>query len=438
MGVRPSVLLSAAAVSTSGPLATRHAGGRSAPTLKARSRRLRPTILRRRLSSFCCSSSSSLSSSSSSFSSSSAASNSNSSSPSPLTDLSSASIPASTSASTSASSTNSSYPWRDWSKSYHRFMDERPWQAVDDFYRALVRGDPSSWAHGLVPEPAFPDVGPDVRRRARKERFYILGIAYDGTAFEAFALNAHLDSVCGRIQNQIKNFLGGRLRIMVAGRTDKGVYGLGQILSFKTTKEIDLEKFSRAVFEDAKGRIRVWSSAYVHRSFNAWGDTESREYVYLFPLTPEEAQRKEKIERSCQILFGKLTNLTMSYNAFARRVKETENPDGKDVCTLLSCNITGASLPDGTPVIKIHLRGNRFLRQMVRVLVGTALWHACGQPWVWNIVDDVIPSGDPEMLLYNLAKSKDRTLTALAAPSSGLSLVSVKYPESHNEELTSE
>jgi len=64
-------------------------------------------------------------------------------------------------------------------------MDERPWQAVDDFYRALVRGDPSSWAHGLVPEPAFPDVGPDVRRRARKERFYILGIAYDGSILPA-------------------------------------------------------------------------------------------------------------------------------------------------------------------------------------------------------------------------------------------------------------
>jgi len=66
------------------------------------------------------------------------------------------------------------------------------------------------------------------------------------------------------------------------------------------------------------------------------------------------------------------------------------------------------------------------LRQMVRVLVGTVMWDACGNPWVWSDIPE-LAGMRPSSLLTRLSATHNRTFTAPPAPPNGLALASVDY-----------
>ena len=56
-----------------------------------------------------------------------------------------------------------------------------------------------------------------------------LDIAYDGTHFRGWALQPGLRTVQGTLEDALARILGGRLRLVVAGRTDAGVHASGQV-----------------------------------------------------------------------------------------------------------------------------------------------------------------------------------------------------------------
>jgi len=255
-------------------------------------------------------------------------------------------------------------PWRDNIEPgcYHDFVSSRPWHSIDDFYAKLIRGNPEAVDLGFLAKPNFPTDKPRPKNKQTKAMYYVLGIAYDGSAYESFALNRKIDSVVGRIKTQMRACFGKSWQIMVSGRTDRGVHGWGQILSFKTPDDLDLDALAKAIYADSDGKIRVWNSARFFRSFSAWSDTKWREYVYLFPLTDTEVERKHQICGSAQKLFDTVLNKSLSYDAFARRVKQRPDPDGKDLCTLYEAEVSAVDLGGGTTAIRIRLRGNRFLR----------------------------------------------------------------------------
>ena len=69
---------------------------------------------------------------------------------------------------------------------------------------------------------------------------YLLKIEYDGTKFVGWQTQKNGQSIQDKIENSLSKVLNSKIKIIGAGRTDKGVHALGQHANFKS--EIKIEK----------------------------------------------------------------------------------------------------------------------------------------------------------------------------------------------------
>ena len=69
---------------------------------------------------------------------------------------------------------------------------------------------------------------------------YLLKIEYDGTKFVGWQSQKNGKSIQDVIERVLKKIFKSKIRIVGAGRTDKGVHAFGQYANFKTDKKIDL------------------------------------------------------------------------------------------------------------------------------------------------------------------------------------------------------
>ena len=71
---------------------------------------------------------------------------------------------------------------------------------------------------------------------------YLLKIEYDGTSFVGWQYQKNGISVQEKIEKALSKIFKHQIRIIGAGRTDKGVHALGQYANFKVNKKIESEK----------------------------------------------------------------------------------------------------------------------------------------------------------------------------------------------------
>ncbi|KAL7543320.1 hypothetical protein ACHAWF_007389 [Thalassiosira exigua] len=253
------------------------------------------------------------------------------------------------------------------------------------------------------------------------------------------------------------------LEVKVAGRTDKGVSAIGQVCRVRTWTELEevesrvTDEFNRRTAATGLGaRIRsveVTGDEF-HPSFGAKG----RSYVYLVDLDEDSdgsdasdegdgragiaADLAPRMDRMLRALEGK----ELDYFAFSHGKVKTQTT----MCTLIRARAcvaewTGddADIDDGGPkgdvegigkrAICVELAGDRFLRRMVRILVGTALREAHGA----RIVEDREGSGEGgrrgegdegrDDALLRILSARDRRLRSRAAPPDGLVFVGAKF-----------
>ena len=68
---------------------------------------------------------------------------------------------------------------------------------------------------------------------------YLIRIEYDGSNFVGWQYQKNGRSIQDKIEKAIKKILRKKVRIIGAGRTDKGVHALSQCASFKVEKKIN-------------------------------------------------------------------------------------------------------------------------------------------------------------------------------------------------------
>ncbi len=160
---------------------------------------------------------------------------------------------------------------------------------------------------------------------------------------------------------------------MVLGRTDKGVYALGQVANFKIESEkLPIEKFSVALNSKLKNSIRIKSSEVVDDNFHSrysvhsktyryvinnseFGSAIFREFEYNFPIKLDVEKMKEAIK----YFVGE-----HDFKGFKASGTSSKN----SVRTIYD----GKVYQDGDR-INIELTGNGFLYNMVRIISGTLL-----------------------------------------------------------------
>jgi len=240
---------------------------------------------------------------------------------------------------------------------------------------------------------------------------YFIELSYNGGAYHGWQRQPNAISVQQVLEESLSKLLRENISMLGAGRTDSGVHARQMFAHFDLTTVIEDSK--ELVFllngflpnDIAIKKIhRVISSA--HARFDA--SERSYEYHIATVKDPFYAAFHHYLKNKPDIdLMNQATKILLAYEDF-----KCFSRSNTDVKTFL-CNIKTAEWrPEGTSLV-FYIRANRFLRNMVRAIVGTLLEIGFEK----RAVED----------MESIIKSRDRSQAGFSAPAKGLYLTEIFY-----------
>ena len=112
---------------------------------------------------------------------------------------------------------------------------------------------------------------------------YLLKVEYDGTNYSGWQYQKNGRSIQEKIENALYKLLKIKIRIIGAGRTDKGVHAFGQYANFKINRKIENEKsfLNSLNFFLRKNLISIISIKRKNSMFHSRHSAKERFYEYL-------------------------------------------------------------------------------------------------------------------------------------------------------------
>ena len=249
-------------------------------------------------------------------------------------------------------------------------------------------------------------------------------VAYDGAPFHGFAANAGVPTVAGSLDAAFSRVLKVPVSVTCAGRTDRGVHALGQVISFDVPDDADLPRLRRSVNRKCRPSVVVTALDRAPDDFDARFSAIGRTYRYRVlnsrdadPFTSPMAWHVparldvDAMEAAAVLLVG-----LHDFTSFCRL--PPVRPDG--TMPTMMRRITGASwrwLPEGLSgiaLLEFEVSASAFCHQMVRTMVGTLVDVGSGR-----LAVDSIPG---------ILAARDRGASGEPAPPCGLTFWSVDYP----------
>ena len=239
-----------------------------------------------------------------------------------------------------------------------------------------------------------------------------LTIEYDGTDYAGWQVQDNGLGVQQVVEEALANILGTRVRLYSSGRTDAGVHAKGMVAAFRTDRDIPLSAFSDGVNCHLPQDIAVKSAEEAPPGFDPRRDATGKHYRYTILNT----QRRSPLSRLYAWHLKGMLDLDLMRGAARHMVGEKDFAAFRTsgcaaittVRTVFSVDITR----DGEFIV-IDVKGSGFLRNMVRIMVGTMVQAGEGK-----IPPDAIPS---------FFEGKTGSTAGMTAPAHGLCLVEVYY-----------
>ena len=249
-------------------------------------------------------------------------------------------------------------------------------------------------------------------------------VAYDGAPFHGFAVNDGVPTVAGLLNGALARVLGTEVVLTCAGRTDRGVHAVGQVVSFDAPDDASLEDVQRAVNRQCRPSVVVTALERVADDFDARFSATGRTYRYRILDRPDPdpfiVLRAWHVWGPLDVDAMQLATADLigehDFSSFCRR--PTPRPDGTP--TVLVRRITSASWRrvadglSGADLLEFEVSATAFCHQMVRSVVGTLVAVGRGR-----LAADSMPL---------VLDARDRQAAGEPAPPEGLTLWSVDYP----------
>jgi len=238
-----------------------------------------------------------------------------------------------------------------------------------------------------------------------------LTLEYDGSGFCGWQYQPGQRSVQGELESALGQLVQSKTTVIAAGRTDSGVHALGQVANFHTLSVLPAATFVRGANALLPPDVRVLAAAEVAESFNARYDALSRAYRYRISTRPRAVGRQytwhlprpldlEAMAAGAAALLGE-----HDFVSFCQSGSGLEHH---------RCHVYAARWRREGDELIFEIRANRFVHNMVRIIVGTCVEIGCR-------------ARQPGAVAEILA-ARERSAAGRTAPAHGLFLLQIFYP----------
>ncbi len=242
-------------------------------------------------------------------------------------------------------------------------------------------------------------------------RFFI-ELSYNGKAYHGWQNQPNAISVQEVLEKTLSTLLKNTIALMGAGRTDAGVHASQMFAHFDFEEKIDYKDLIYKLNSFLPKDIAVVDVFEVNSETHTRFDALSRTYNYKistlknvfdydFAYQVQLPLDLEAMNEACKIL--------LEYKDF-----QCFSKSNTDVKTY-NCDIKEAFWTENSGKLTFTITADRFLRNMVRAIVGTMVNIGLGK---------LKPDG-----LHKIIASKDRSEAGFSAPAHGLYLVKIVYPD---------
>jgi tRNA pseudouridine38-40 synthase len=246
---------------------------------------------------------------------------------------------------------------------------------------------------------------------------YFLHVSYNGTRYNGWQTQPNARAVQQVLDESLHTIFQTEIHTVGSGRTDTGVHASEQLVHLDLPFQINLEETVFRLNKILPNDISLNTIFEVGPEAHARFDAIARTYEYRIslkknPFLAEFAyylSRKpdlEKMNEAAQLLLG-----FQDFTAFSKVKGDTKH---------YNCHLYEAAWKQENELLIFTIRANRFLRGMVRLIVGTLLSVGKGKISVSEF--------------GKIIKSQDRSKASGAAPAEGLFLTKVEYPEQYFEQ----
>lgn len=236
-------------------------------------------------------------------------------------------------------------------------------------------------------------------------------LEYDGSNFCGWQYQPKRRTVQSEVQRALKILLKEEVGLHVAGRTDAGVHALNQVANFRTLVAVEPQRLPRKLNGILPRDVVVKQAEFVPEAFHARYDAVSRQYLYVLSRHPVAVGRGYayfcKFPLAVEAMQAAAQHLLGEHNFRAFCASNTEDPHYLSRVEMVQWEDSGEK-------ILVRLRANRFLRSMVRIIIGTLIEVGRG----------ALPADEVAAILAN----QKRVQAGATAPPHGLFLERVYYP----------
>ena len=251
----------------------------------------------------------------------------------------------------------------------------------------------------------------------RKRRIRLI-VAYDGTEYCGWQIQKNGVTIEGELTRGLRELLGEEVEVIGASRTDSGVHALGNIAAFDTESRIPADKFAAALNGYLPEDIRVQHSDEVSPDYHPRYQKTEKTYEYTILNTRSALpiwQRYsyhvyQELDVEAMREAAKMLEGEHDFSAFCSAGSQVKSK----VRTIYEVSVheEEISTGNGGRLLRIRVRGNGFLYNMVRIIAGTLVEVGMGRRTVESI---------------RLAlETGDRQKAGPTAPPQGLMLVEIR------------
>ncbi len=248
---------------------------------------------------------------------------------------------------------------------------------------------------------------------------YFIQLSYDGTNYHGWQVQPNGLSIQEVLEKSISTVAREKIALTGAGRTDSGVHASFFVAHFDSENQgLDSDKIIYNINSLLPPDIAVQEIYKVRPDANARFDALYRTYKYYIskrkdPFTRFYAEKESRIPDLFKMNeAAKVLPSYKDFTSFSRLGTDTKTNN---------CKIYEASWTDEGDRIVFTIKADRFLRNMVRAIVGTLL----------EVGFDKINVED----FCRIIELKDRSAAGASVPAKGLFLTDIGYPDELSEGL---